>query len=496
MVLAPPVLTPAEPPSGAFMLAAGLAGRGFDTGLLDLSLAFFHEQFDAADPPTRRALQYLMSAEGGYDTDHHRTAAGHLHRRIKRFALRHPGWKLTLMDLVPPERVHHPEALADLLEQQPSPFGALWERHLDPTLSRRRPGTVLISVAYLAQLPAAIDLTRYLLRRGIEPVVGGSLPTSLARTGHGMASLEAVFPRIVTGDGRQLFGDSGGAHLLDRLSWPTLLCDKPYLSARPIVPLTLTVGCHWNRCLFCPDRTMPFARVPQRAIADFMSSIPPEVLRRRPVIHLLDSAVPPGPLRRFLPLARKYGTEFYGFARPTRALGALLDDAALGGCAMLQLGVEGGSKPLLDRFQKGIDPGEAREVLRTAAAAGIRTYLYLLFGLPGETEGDRLETLKLVTEQVSNVDFLNLSIFNLPRYCELTDRAAEFSMEIGDFAGDDEGIRLYWPFECAGESPRDEARRFLVETFNPHPLVRQARLRTPRWFRAAHLALMNLPHRR
>ena len=87
------------------------------------------------------------------------------------------------------------------------------------------------------------------------------------------------------------------------------------------------------------------------------------------------------------------------------------------------------------------------------------------------------------------VDFLNLSIFNLPRFCDLNVRKGEFHMEPEDFP-DDGAIRLYRRFTCDGVSPRKEARQFLEDTFKKHPEIKRLVLRTPRWMRAAHLAMM------
>ena len=92
-------------------------------------------------------------------------------------------------------------------------------------------------------------------------------------------------------------------------------------------------------------------------------------------------------------------------------------------------------------------------------------------------------------------DFLNLSMFNLPRFSELARRRADFNIKTEDFPSDD-AIRLYWPFTVYGRSPRQEARRFMSERFEIHPAVRSAILRTPRWLRAAHLALMHVEGRR
>jgi hypothetical protein len=493
LILSPPVTTPSEPPCGAFLLAAGLAARGADVGMLDLSLEFFHRLFENADATTRSSMTYLWRAIKGYAPMTHRSVTGHLHRHLGRLEGRFSGWRLTLMDIAPPERIHDPRALVSLFERRPSPFEALWGAVLAPALDALKPKNILISLAYLSQLPAAVDLVRFLKTRGIVPLVGGSLPKSLSVTGHGIESLRAVFPRIATGDGMTLLDENEGTErLLDDLTWPRLVSEKPYFTARPVIPLALSSGCFWNRCLFCPDRNLPFGRVPEPALDKFMRAIPKSVLAARPLIHLVDSSLPPSALRAFLPLSSDAGTGFFGFARPTRHLlkDGLLADSAKSGCRMLQLGVESGSKILLDRYQKGIDPGEAREVIRESAHQGIRNYAYLLFGLPGETPRDLQKTLAFTLDNAGDIDFLNLSLFNLPRYCELSEKAPAFGIDIQDFPGQDQGIRLYRPFTARGVDTRQQARDFLKSVFKAHPTIREIHLRTPRWLRAAHLALM------
>jgi len=500
LVLAPPVCTPAEPPSGAFVLAAGLAGRGRETGMLDLSLELYHRILEASEPgtsTTRTALAYLLDTREGYDPDRHRSASGVLKGGLRGFSRSWPGWKLTPMDISPPWPIHRPEELARGLAAVDSPFEGLWEEALWPVIAEHSPATVVISLAYLSQLPAAICLDRFLRTRGVSAVVGGSLPRSLEATGHGLEALARCFPRIDTSDGSSLPGLDGSSPFLTALSWPTLLSQREYLCARPIVPVALSTGCFWGRCLFCPDRRSALIQTPMDAIDRFLSSLPDDVVARGPVVHLLDSAVPPALLSRFCPIAAAHRIGFYGFARPDARLsaGGLLEDAAASGCLMLQLGVESGSARLLDRFDKGLDPHVSARVMRAAAAAGIRVYAYLLFGLPGETEADRIATADLLESCEGSVDYLNLSLFNLPHHCELTYRAAEFGMELGRFPGGSDAIRLYRPFTCGGEDTRSDARRFVRDRLLARGPVREMHLRTPRWFRAAHLALMRLEGR-
>ena len=495
LILTPPVVTPAEPPSGAFLLAAGLSGWGAEAGLLDLSLEFFSDLFKDAGDPQKVALAYIQHGRSGYDPVVHRSQAGHLHGYVSRFDERYPGWKLTLMDVSPPGQIHCPDHLLTVFDNDEGPFRHIYRTVLVPALLALKPKHVLVSVAYLSQLPAAVDLVRFLKSRGITPMVGGSLINSLSTTGHGFDAVAAVLPGLMVGDGRNLV-NTHGAPLLTKLSYPKIVSDKPYFSRRPIVPFALSSGCFWNRCLFCPDREMPYYTIPETAIAQFVSSIPNEVMDKGVVLHLLDSAIPPGGLRRYLSVVKGADLCFFGFARPTRQLlkDGLLEKAAEGGCLMLQLGVEGGSKRLLDRFEKGIDPVESETIVRAAAKLGIRTYLYLLFGLPGESNADLQATYDFVVKNSDVCDFLNLSLFNLPRYCELMERRDEFGIDVLDFDGG-EGIRLYRPFVSGNVDHRANARVFL-KGLRANPLVRGAVLRTPRWFRASHLALMDIPGRK
>ncbi len=499
LIVTPPVCPPSEPASGAFTLAAGLSARGYETGLLDLSLEFFWRALESEQIPgpcASSALRHLVDSKS-YAPMSHRSATGVLHKKLAGFSQVYPEWRLSLMDIAPPVRVHDPRALAEKMAQDPSPFRSLWSEALQEALDVHRPRRVLVSLAYLSQLPATLDLVRFLERRGVPFVVGGSLPSSLALTGFGLGSLVDLLGNVVVGDGLSLLGQNlGDEKLVERLTWPRLLGSRPYLTGRSVIPFPLSVGCYWSRCLFCPDRKMGFFSLAQGTVARFFESIPQDVLDSRPLFHLIDSAVPPARLRAFCEVAGGYDVNFYGFARPTPKLieGDLLSAAARAGALMLQLGVESGSGNLLSRFDKGLEPAAMRQVLRASAEAGIRNYVYLLFGLPGETDRDRLATLELLESSSRDVDFLNLSLFNLPRFCELTERRAEFDVTLGDFPGDDE-LRLYWPFSCSDGVPRAQARRFLSSRLETHPAVRPIIRNTPRWMRAAHLALMDVEGR-
>jgi radical SAM superfamily enzyme YgiQ (UPF0313 family) len=109
---------------------------------------------------------------------------------------------------------------------------------------------------------------------------------------------------------------------------------------------------------------------------------------------------------------------WYGFVRFSGALADPVFCSALAesGCVMLQLGLESGSQEVLDRMGKGTNVPLIRTILKNLKQAGIMTYVYILFGTPAEDYEKARETADLISEQSMNVDFMNLAIFNMPRF--------------------------------------------------------------------------------
>jgi hypothetical protein len=497
LVLSPPATTPSEPPAGAFLLAGGLKARGFTAPLLDLSLEFYIRRLEhSGSPSVAPALRYLQTAAEGFTPSRHRTSAGILHSALRK--TEDSGWGITLMDVVPPCDLHSPGAILETCRKGGSPFRDLWEEVLEPVLDDLKPCRVLVSVAYLSQISAAVDLCEFLSERGITALAGGSLFNSLSVSGRGSRILEAVFPSVSRGDGHELTGEEPGA-FLRRMGYPDVLNAARWISPHPVVPYAFGTGCYWNRCLFCPDREAKWNHSGEEPLAGFLETVPDHG-PGQPMIHFLDSALPPAVLKRCLPVIRNSGMLFFGFARPSRELLDLCSptDLARAGCAMLQLGAESGSDSLLRKYDKGFDTDEWEWVVQSVSAAGIRTYLYLLFGLPGETEDHRRATLQAVTGLSESIDFLNLSLFNLPRFCELSDRAGEFGIDLipDSPRHSEDRIALYSEFTEEGRIPRREARLFLSRIASRDPVFRKAMIRTPRWFRAAHPAQMLIPGRR
>ncbi|MBE0616541.1 MAG: radical SAM protein, partial [Proteobacteria bacterium] len=304
------------------------------------------------------------------------------------------------------------------------------------------PALIGISATYLSQALPAFALAGHLRREGYRGrlLLGGSLVNSWAPRLRASSPLFQVWDGMVVGPGEAaletlalgrdpaeapgLLAPAVGAWDVTGTAAHSPMCFAPdpaglpwnrYLAPGPILPLAASRGCYWRRCAFCPEAAQD--RQPFRAGAP--DTLAEAILRARDAVgasrvHLTDDAVPPGTLRRLARRLRGEGLHWYGFARLERQFldPAFAHELAEGGCVLLQLGVETASQVLLDRMGKGTRAADAGRVLGNLTTAGIRTYVYLLFGLPGESPAEAEQTLAWAAEHAPWITFANLALFH------------------------------------------------------------------------------------
>ena len=252
-----------------------------------------------------------------------------------------------------------------------------------------------------------------------------------------------------------------------------------YLSPGRVIPYSASQGCYWQQCAFCPERAEgnEYCPLPVTTAVLHMQKLSREY--RPALLHLLDNAVSPALLAQFT--RTPPNAPWYGFARVTPELQDVDFCSALrqSGCAMLQLGLESGSDRVLAEMNKGIKSAEASRALRCLHAAGIATYVYLLFGTPWETEEEAQQTLDFIVRNAPLIDFLNIAVFNMPAVQDNdpAHAAREFS---------DADLSLYNDFVHPAGWDRKSVRRFLDQRFKRHSAIAQIIKRKPPLFGSNH----------
>jgi hypothetical protein len=383
-------------------------------------------------------------------------------------------------------------------------FSGYFRDDLLPRVARMRPRGVAISVNYRHQVLPAFELAGLLRRRLPDVPVygGGGMFTSWRHSLRGMECSFLPFDKVGFGPGEHALAEAagdaptGGGVFFEDGEAVEFLPDfgfaplREYLSPEPVLPVTSTRGCYWRRCRFCPEAVAPihpYRAADPGAFPMLLRELSDRYGVRR--FHLTDNAIPVAILRSMAGAGSALrGFSWHGFVRFERELlePDLASSLAAAGCSMLQLGLESGSQPLLDRMGKGTRVAEASAILSNLSRAGIAAYVYVMLGAPGETETDAERTRSFLAEHAGEIGFLNLSILNMPRDASWTGIVEAGAPRWGGFNDEDEPLGLYRRVPATGGWGRAEARRFLQKRILGDPAIRAIAARTPPWFGDSH----------
>lgn len=523
LLLHPPAAKAAEPPLGTAVLLGHLRQAGFCADAIDANLdAYLHllapqALQQAAGPAPApglrrairnapRALQLLRSPAAADSFARYSAAVHHLNQALQAHA-GDGGERLTLGDYSHAGLSEFaPEDLARLTAGEVGTlFAPYFRQQLLPRVAALAPRILALSINYRHQILPAFELAG-LLRRAFPKLilVGGGGIFSAWRSELRRRNLSfAGFDHLVFGPGEAPLSAlaAGGAldYFLEGRSPVAFVPDYSfapigaYLSPRPVLQVSASRGCYWRGCLFCPEAATPTHPYSSLAAAEF-----PQLLRslRRQYgvehFHLTDNAIPVPVLKALAtPAASGTGFSWHGFVRFEPALldERLLAGLAAGGCRLLQLGLESGSQALLDRIGKGTRLEQVSRILANLQRAGIASYVYVMLGVPGETEADAERTLAFLEAHAESIGFLNLAIMNLPRESELLAAPEQAGIAQLSPLPENEPLGLYRGFTPTGGWGRSEARRFLQQRLLASPNIRAIVQRTPPLFTSNHAFL-------
>jgi radical SAM superfamily enzyme YgiQ (UPF0313 family) len=345
------------------------------------------------------------------------------------------------------------------------------------------------SLNYLSQALCTFAMIGYVRSAfpEVKIVLGGGLVSSWMKRPGFKNPFGGLVDHLICGPGEGPLLDLLGVKELKKQHFEPDYASLPlqeYLAPGLILPYSGSSGCYWSKCSFCPEAAEknPYLPIPA---AQAMTELQSLVAKTRPkLVHLLDNAISPMLMRA---LAHEpLGIPWYGFARISKDLLDKEYCRALkrSGCAMLKLGLESGDQGVLDRLQKGIDLGEASQVLKNLKQTGIATYIYLLFGTPAETITEARRTLDFVVQHADEISYLNLAIFNMPLCSEEagTYETAQF------YAGD---LSLYTGFKHPQGWDRKIVRQFLDLEFKRHPAVAAILKNDPPIFTSNHASFFS-----
>ncbi|PLX96032.1 MAG: radical SAM protein [Desulfuromonas sp.] len=486
LLIYPPVAKPTEPPPGIALLAGALQGQNCPVEIIDANIEGLEYLINKPalqdDTWTKRAkknacahLNSLRDNRTYLNPARYQRCIADLNRALNQTTERAT---ISVSNYVDGEfsSVSSHDLLAAAAAPEKNPFYDYFSPRLQQALSSSRHEHIGFSLNYLSQAVVTFAMIGHVRRIApqITIVLGGGLITSWMRHPNWSNPFAALVDRCIDGPGeRALLNHCGIAvnHSTALADYSQLPLER-YWSPSLILPYAASRGCYWNRCSFCPERAEQ-NRYTSAGANQNLDELHQLCQRWQPgLVHLLDNAISPALLDGLI--QRPLGVNWYGFARVNERLTDLDYCRALkkAGCVLLKLGIESGDDQVLAQMEKGVTSALTEKVLTTLKQAGLATYVYLLFGTPGETPQAAEHTLTFIRRNHAAVTFLNLAIFNLPTNSSDAQQLALRPFYQGD-------LSLYSDFEHPYGWNRGDVRRFLEKTFKKDPAIAAILRRDP-----------------
>ena len=139
--------------------------------------------------------------------------------------------------------------------------------------------------------------------------------------------------------------------------------------------------------------------------------------------------------------SRKLKVIWYISSRADAVNRELLADMKSAGCYSILYGVESGVQKNLDALSKGTTLNQIREAVSDAKSVGLKVSTPFIFGIPGETYKEGLETIKFACELNGDmVNFHTLTPYpgtelydNVEKYGQMTDVTDDLTFETAAF---------------------------------------------------------------
>ena len=501
LLIFPPVAKPCEPPAGVALLSSALKEHGILCHIYDANveglLSLINSDLVPVDSWSARALKNREKIISDLKDKALYTNMDRYHQRVydlnkllsisvdtKRF-------RITLSDYSDSKlsSVNSKDLLKSAQFYKENPFHRFFEDRVRPQILNSDSKYIGISLCYLNQALVSFALAGWIKDnfKDKKIIMGGGLISSWMSRPDYNDPFKDLVDMMIKGEGEQPLLELLGVKDVDKKHFVpdyNFVKDDLYLAPGKILPFRASIGCYWSKCNFCPEKaeTRPYSS--QRA-AKVLQDLKLIDQKYSPdYVHLLDNAVTPAFLKALS--TNKFGFKWYGFVRFEKEF--LDQDFCFGlknsGCDMLKLGLESGDQAVLDQMNKGTDLNRVSIILANLHKAGILTFVYILFGTSYEDQESAFKTLEYVKAHKEYIDYLNLAVFNLPKF---SDDAK--NLETQEFYHGD--LSLYLNFTHPSGWDRRQVKQFLDKSFKKQIRLGSDIRKNPAFFSSNHAMFFN-----
>lgn len=501
LLVFPPVAKPCEPPAGVALLSSALKEHDLACNVYDANiyglLHLINSDMVPVDSWSKRALknrekivQDLKTLSLYKNMDRYHQRVYDLNKLLS-ISVNTKRFRISLSDYSDSKlsSVNSRDLLKSARQYSDNPFYAFFEEKVRPKILNSDSQYIGISLCYLNQALVSFALAGWVKDnfKDKKIIMGGGLVSSWMSRPDYKAPFQDLVDFTIKGEGEQPLLEFLGRKEYARCHYVPdydFAEHDLYLAPGKVLPFRASIGCYWSKCRFCPEKaeTRPYNSRKASKVLQDLDSIDQKY--SPDYIHFIDNAVTPAFLKALS--KKRCSFKWYGFVRFEKELmnQDFCYDLKKSGCDMLKLGLESGDQNVLDNMNKGTNLNMVSIILENLYNAGILTFVYLLFGTVFEDKKSAFHTLEYVKEHREYIDFLNLAVFNLPKFS-----ADALNFDTHDFYQGD--LTLYLNFKHPFGWDRKKVKQFLDKTFKKQILKSRDIQKNPAFFSSNHAVFFN-----
>ncbi|MBI3819874.1 MAG: radical SAM protein [Planctomycetes bacterium] len=455
------------------------------------------------------AKDVIRSADKFYDYERYLWAARTVERALRIFSAEFAPTRLTAHGFVMKQTIERSDEIFDALaDEAHNPYIEYYRDVLMPRIREMNPDFVGLSITFGSQAIPGFTLARMIKewKPDCYITVGGGLLAYVAHKLSKRAEIWSVIDSFVMLEGErpllelckavEAAGGAAGradvAHIsnliyfdkktgaatstredapLDIKLLPTPDFDGMplhlYFSPELVLPLAITRGCYWGKCVFCTLFTVIGPGYRGRTVEQTVDDIR-KLKEKHGTRHfyMVIEDLPPNMAKR-LPsaiLEANLDIDWWCDARLEHDVfdRETVAELARSGCKRIAFGYESANKRVLDRMCKGIDPDASMQLIHRCHDAGISVTLYVMIGFPTETRDEALQTLAAIVNNRDKIQEVSARVFYLDEHSEIYKRAREF--DIKEIHPDPRAdLQVYYDFTPGSGMTRREAREVYLK---------------------------------
>jgi anaerobic magnesium-protoporphyrin IX monomethyl ester cyclase len=330
------------------------------------------------------------------------------------------------------------DILKAVCDESTNIFLDFFRRNIMPSVLKEKPSLVGISITYTNQIIPAFTLARLIKKAdtNIHVTVGGALIPyfsdnlktdkkifsivdsfiifegehallQLARQLKCRGDLSKVPNIIYYSKKRTHFYKSIFIEDINSLPPPCFdgLPLNAYFSPALVLPLEISRGCYWNKCVFCTVSAatrLSYRRKNPLLIIKEIRRLSARY-KTRYFFFSVDVAAP-DELVNLSEQLRKNNIRIYWQCEARLEKGftqEVCNSIAKSGCRQLIFGLESASQKVLDLMKKGTKVVNFKRILQNCCRNNIAVNLQYFFGFPGETLWDKRKTIQFISDNRS-----------------------------------------------------------------------------------------------